>query len=283
MFHREFEVPEDIVLKIKDAIATRAKGLPVAYITGHKEFYGYDFYVDQNVLIPKPDTEVLVDLALNTLAKTYALLEDVNGSLKRIPEICDMCCGSGCVGISVLKTLLDNDGIDVENLPKTTFADISKKALAVASKNAEALLGGGETYADFPCLSSALSRTRILQSNLFENVPFTFDLILANPPYIPHSEAVSLLKDGRSEPLLALDGDVALDGSFSGTEDGLDVIRRLVPQCHEHLLRGGVLIIECGEYNAEDAAILLSQAGFRNVRIERDLNGMLRDVYGEKC
>lgn len=283
MFHRDFEVSAENIQKINYAIVMRAKGLPVAYITGNKEFYGYDFYVNQNVLIPKPDTELLVDLALNSLAKTYSTLEDSSGDLKRIPEICDMCCGSGCVGISVLKTLMENDGISVNSLPKMTFVDISSKALAVVSKNAERLLGAGETYSNFPDLSSALSRTRIIHSNLFENVPFTFDLILSNPPYIPHSEAISLLSDGRSEPILALDGDVASNGEYSGTEDGLALIRRLVPQCYDRLSRGGLLIMECGEYNAQGAAGLFEQSGFRNVHIERDLSGMLRDVCGEKC
>ena len=107
-------------------------------------------------------------------------------------------------------------------------------------------------------------------------------MIVTNPPYVPHSESVELLKDGRSEPLLALDGDVDLDGKPSGTDDGLGLIRQLVPQCYEHLNRNGVLIMETGEYNAEETAELFKLAGFRNVIIEYDMNEMMRDVVGIK-
>ena len=105
---------------------------------------------------------------------------------------------------------------------------------------------------------------------------------MTNPPYVPHSESVELLKDGRSEPLLALDGDVDEYGEYDFTDDGLSLIRRLVPQCYEHLNRNGVLIMETGDYNAEETAELFKQAGFRNVRIEYDMNEMMRDVVGVK-
>ena len=121
-----------------------------------------------------------------------------------------------------------------------------------------------------------------VQSNLFENIPHSFDLIVTNPPYVPHAESLELLKDGRSEPLLALDGDVTENGEYAHTEDGLSLIRRLVPQCYEHLNRNGVLIMETGEYNAEETAELFKSAGFRTVRIEYDMNEMMRDVVGVK-
>jgi release factor glutamine methyltransferase len=93
---------------------------------------------------------------------------------------------------------------------------------------------------------------------------------------------VELLKDGRSEPLPALDGDVNEAGESSGSDDGLALIRRLVPQCYQHLNRNGVLIMETGEYNAEATAELFKQAGFRNIHIEYDMNEMMRDVVGVK-
>lgn len=255
----------------ENAIDRRTTGFPVAYITGCKEFYGYDFSVTPDVLIPKPDTEVLIDNALNYLGQIYAANEGPGGTVTSIPEVCDMCSGSGCVGTSIMAALRDNDGIAVNDLPKMTFADISLKALEVTRKNAEAILG-----------EEIMSKLRFSHSNLFDNVPFKFDMIVTNPPYVPHSESLELLKDGRSEPLLALDGDVSDEGNWTGTEDGLALIRRLIPQCFEHLVRGGILLMETGEYNAEETARLFKECGFKNVHIEYDMNGMMRDVIGEK-
>lgn len=282
LLNRDFELSTEQEEKFLYDIKKRQTGLPVAYITQKKEFYGFNFFVNPDVLIPKPDTELLVDQALNALAVLYQKIENADGTIKKIPEICDMCSGSGCVGISVLKTLTENDGISVNNLPKLTFVDISKKALDITQKNAENLLGNGEKFKDLEKLKSPLSKVRILQSNLFENVPFSFDMIITNPPYVPHEEAVELLTDGRSEPLLALDGDVDVNGEYAGTKDGLALIKRLVPQCYEKLVRGGLLLMETGEYNAEKTAELFVKTGFKNVRIEKDLNDMLRNVCGEK-
>lgn len=274
LLKRDCQLSEEQEKAFVAAVEKRKTGLPVAYITGQKEFFGFDFFVNPAVLIPKPDTEILVEQALNALGLFYGRMENADGSLKKIPEICDMCCGSGCVGISVLKALAENDGISVENLPKMTFADISGAALEVCQKNARRLLDFDENIP---------SRLRFIRSNLFENLPdYSFDFILTNPPYVPHSESLELLKDGRSEPLLALDGDVTAEGEFSGTEDGLFLIRRLVPQCFERLAPGGLLIMETGEYNAEETARLFKEAGFKDVGLKKDLNGMLRNVTGTK-
>ena len=247
-----------------DAIEKRKTGLPIAYITNHKEFFGYDFYVTPSVLIPKPDTELLVELALN-------VLEDKSrSSPDSIFNVCDMCAGSGCVGISILKTLARKK--TEKNLPKFVLSDISENALDIAKKNSSRLL------------DKNLLRDKIhfVRSNLFENISQNFDLIVTNPPYVPHSECIELLKDGRSEPILALDGDVSEIGENSGTNDGLALIRRLIPQCYEHLNRGGILIMESGEYNTEEAEKKFKDSGFRYTRIELDMNEMLRDVIGIK-
>ncbi|WP_407424988.1 peptide chain release factor N(5)-glutamine methyltransferase [Treponema sp.] len=251
------------------AIEKRKTGLPVAYITGHKEFFGLDFYVTPDVLIPKPDTELLVELALDALEDKF------RANTEKIPTVCDMCTGSGCVGLSILKTLADKSKDSEENKFSTfnfqlsiSLVDISEKALDVARINAKRLIP------DFT--------PHFVHSNLFENIPNSFDLIVTNPPYVPHTESLELLKDGRSEPLLALDGDIDEYGEYDFTEDGLSLIRRLVPQCYGHLNRNGVLIMETGEYNAEETAELFKKAGFRNVKIEYDMNEMMRDVTGVK-
>lgn len=259
LLNRDYELNAGQEREFLSAIERRKTGFPVAYITGHKEFFGLDFYVTPDVLIPKPDTELLVELALDALEDKFRAKPDM------IPTVCDMCTGSGCVGLSIAKNIKMSN----EKSLAITLVDISEKALDVARKNAERLLS--EKYS-----------VHFVQSNLFENIPHTFDLIVTNPPYVPHSESVELLKDGRSEPLLALDGDVDEYGEYDFTDDGLSLIRRLVPQCYEHLNRNGVLIMETGEYNAEETAELFKQAGFRNVRIEYDMNEMMRDVVGVK-
>ena len=273
LLNRDFELSGEQESDFLAAIEKRKTGLPVAYITGHKEFFALDFLVTPDVLIPKPDTELLVELALDALEDKF------RANPASIPTVCDMCTGSGCVGISI------NAELKMQNAElKMTFVDISEKALEVAKRNAQRLLGTGEPSDQCPVPHYELSimNCAFVQSNLFENIPHTFDLIVTNPPYVPHSESLELLKDGRSEPLLALDGDVTENGEYARTEDGLSLIRRLLPQCYEHLNRNGVLIMETGEYNAQETAELFRLAGFRNVRIEYDMNEMMRDVVGVK-
>ncbi len=279
LFHRDFELDGGTEKKIASAVEKRKNGLPVAYITSHKEFYGLDFYVNPSVLIPKPDTEVLVDFAADEILDKYSSSFSKNLPLY-IPLVCDMCAGSGCVGLSVLRELekrfsaLDGRGEEwakTDNLPKFVLADLSLDALEVAKKNVQSLLSG-----------DLRQRVRFVQSNLFEQIPFVFDVIVTNPPYVPHSQSVELLEDGRSEPLLALDGDVDGNGNPSGSDDGLALIRRLVPECYAHLSKNGVLLMETGEYNAEETAELFKKAGFRNVHIELDLSEKMRDVIGTK-
>ena len=302
LLNRDFALTAEQKAVFLSSIEKRKTGLPVAYITGHKEFFGLDFFVTPDVLIPKPDTELLVELALDALEDKFRAKPEA------IPTVCDMCTGSGCVGLSIAKTLSDKASEKKETTDYTdgckcdvsedfrecggaedsrslslTLVDISEKALDIAKKNAERLLKLDER-SNVPKRNFQLStfNFHLIQSNLFENVLPAFDLIVTNPPYVPHSESVELLKDGRSEPLLALDGDVNERGESSGSDDGLALIRRLVPQCYEHLNRNGVLIMETGEYNAEATAELFKEAGFRNIHIEYDMNEMMRDVVGVK-
>ena len=281
LLNRDFELSPEQESAFLAAIEKRKTGFPIAYITGHKEFFGLDFCVTPDVLIPKPDTELLVELALDALEDKFRSgFDSLNHHANFIPTVCDMCTGSGCVGLSIAKTMMMNNEQSATGNEKSiaiTLVDISEKALAVARKNAERLL-----FADKSSFPNTITHCSFLISNLFENIPHTFDLIVTNPPYVPHEESLELLKDGRSEPLLALDGDVDEYGEYDFTNDGLSLIRRLVPQCYEHLNRNGVLIMETGEYNAEETAELFKQAGFRNVRIEYDMNEMMRDVVGVK-
>ena len=261
LMNKNFALNQSQEKKIFEWTSAREQGLAVAYIIGKKEFFGYDFFVNQNVLLPKADTEILVSRAIEIIS------EKITANDNRILTVCDMCAGSGCIALSVLRTLADCERVLFERLPQFTMADISLDALSVAKKNAEILLHGKEN-----------SRVKFIQSNLFEAVPFSFDVILANPPYIPHEEARALLADGRGEPLLALDGDVSREGDFSGTNDGLEVARRLALEAKSHLAPNGFLLMETGEYNADAAADFLRLHNFYSVEILRDLEGQKRVV-----
>lgn len=269
LLNRSMEIPEAKMEWLKSALSDRLQGLPVAYITGHKEFYGYDFIVSPSVLIPKPDTEILVERAIELI------LEKMEVHPNQVLTVCDMCTGSGCIALAVLRTLIDVYKIPYGNLPAFTLVDISDAALEIAKENARTLADG---------LSDKI---HFVRSNLFEQFTLTggwsFDLILTNPPYIPHSMVNELLKDGRNEPRLALDGDVSLTGDAAYTEegeladDGLEIIRNLIPQAKIHLSPLGIILMETGEYNAEAAALLAEKNGFKS-RIHKDLEGQLRGV-----
>ncbi|MBQ4554687.1 MAG: peptide chain release factor N(5)-glutamine methyltransferase [Spirochaetaceae bacterium] len=238
---------------IQQGIEKRLSGLPVAYITNHKEFFGYDFYVDQNVLIPKPDTELLVEQALLAVDKAFATAPEKKTDYK----IADICTGSGCIAISVLKTLFQKYRASI----KVAASDISKAALVVAEKNADTLLSQEERQ-----------NISFYQGDLFQAFSSSenqkFDMILSNPPYVPTNLTDELLSDGRSEPRLALDGE----------SDGLGIIRRLVVEAKNHLKEGGVFFLEAGEYNVEEAGKCLLNAGFTDIFIHKDLAGLLRLV-----
>ena len=262
LLHEKDELNVEQFSKLSDAVFARKTGLPVAYITGRKEFYGYDFFVTPDVLIPKPDTEILVESAI------LKITEKINEEGKNgISSICDICTGSGCVGLSVIKSLSERNEIPSAKLPELTLSDISSAALLIAEKNAKNLLP-----------KELCQKINLVKSDLFSAIHKKFDMILSNPPYVPSKMVDELLKDGRSEPRLALDGDAYEEPS----NDGLSLIRRLVPQCMEHLNDGGILIVETGEYNALETKAIFEKSGFSHVKIIKDLEGQARDVYGEK-
>ena len=271
LLKRGYEIPQDKEAWLNDASARRATGLPIAYITGHKEFYGYDFIVSPDVLIPKPDTEILVERAVDVILS----MMDARG--ENLLTVCDMCTGSGCIAIAVAKTLLEDERVPPEQLPKFTLADISEPALDIARRNATALLSDHG--------SLVMSRFNFVRTNLFDAISeaIKYDVILSNPPYIPHTMVDELLKDGRSEPRLALDGDITLEGDRAcemngqAKDDGLEIIRNMIPQAQSHLAPRGTILMETGEYNAEATAALATEAGF-NTDIHRDLEGQLRVV-----
>lgn len=269
LLNKDKNLSELEIAKLSDAIAKRKSGLPVAYITNCKEFFGYDFFVNPDVLIPKPDTEILVEKAIDFI------IAKIENNSDKIFTICDMCTGSGCIAISVFRTLVDSYKIPLSKMPKFTLVDISEKALQIARKNAESL-----------CSKDELCNFHFIKSNLFENIQYSYDVILTNPPYIPHSMVQKLLQDGRSEPVLALDGDITLFGERAKTadgkekDDGLEIIRNLIPQCKSHLSPMGIVLMETGEYNAEETSQIAKNYGFKT-EIFTDLENQLRVVVME--
>ena len=250
------------------AVERRCTGLPIAYITGEKDFWGLSFHVTPDVLIPKPDTELLVERSLAIVREKAAALPP-----DRPFFILDPCTGSGCVAISLLHTL-EAEGIKNSSC---IAIDISPAALAIARTNAERLLSA-ETQrrlyiiaGDMRTLPETLVRLRESSSPsslIFK--PIRFDLIAANPPYVPSALTQKLLQDGRSEPILALDG-----GS-----DGLDFIRILANNTRTVLNRNGVLLSEVGEYHSQAARRIFESVGFSDVRIHQDLAGQDRLIEG---
>lgn len=166
------EVPENIVQDFKNKIEEIRNGRPIQYITNTQEFMGLNFYVDENVLIPRPDTEVIVEEVIN-----YCNNEK-NGKAK----ILDLCTGSGIIAISLAKYLPNCEII---------ATDISNKALEVAKKNQ---------------LNNKVSNIRWIHSNLFSKIYEKFDIIVSNPPYIKKDVINELEEEVKKEPIIALDG-----------------------------------------------------------------------------
>jgi release factor glutamine methyltransferase len=231
-------MPEELAL-YRDMIQRRRKGEPVAYIRGEKEFYGRVFRLDRRVLVPRPDTETLVEVALARSAPR---------SLSA--RVLDLCTGSGCVAITLAA---ERPTIKVDAV------DISADAIAVARDNALRL--------------GAVFPIRFLVGDLFGPLDprARYDLITANPPYIPDSEIEALPSDIRLfEPRAAL----------AGGADGLAVTRRIVAGARGFLSASGVLAVEVGSGQADAVAQLLADAGFSRVERTRDYGGHERVVSG---
>lgn len=250
-----FPVSKKKYRKIRRCLSKRKKGLPIAYITGKKEFYGYDFYVNRAVLIPKPDTEILVEKALEKASGNFPKGKTL--------KVLDLCAGSGAIGISFLLEAVKL-GIPCEMV----FSDISAKALKVCRKN----LKFHSTREPF-----LNKRTKVLKGNLLIPVlkiygKESFDLVLTNPPYVPEKTSRELLKDGRAEPFLALNG-----GS-----DGLDLIRKLIPDAQKLLVPGGLIFLESGETQTEIVSRYFLDNGFCSIIRHKDLEGQFRVTEARK-
>ena len=250
----------------------RRRRIPLAQILGRQSFYGLDFFVNEDVLIPRADTECLVDLVLEDYAdlakqagKTYAEKQNLekqnsehvsnkhednveNGAISSSLNILDLCTGSGCIGISVAKHL---------PYQELLLVDLSEKALAVAKKNAEKHLG---------------ENVRLLQSDLLTAVQGKkFSLLLSNPPYI-----VSRVIPGLEREVSEYEPKMALDGG----EDGLLFYRRIAKEAKKVLLPGARLYLEIGYDQGESVKDIFQKEGYEAVEVFPDLSGNPRVVRG---
>lgn len=224
---------EEQKILLREYLEKRKMRIPVQHILGVQCFMGLNFTVTKDVLCPRQDTEVLVEEALKRI--------------KPGSHILDMCTGSGCILISLLKYVKGCTG---------TGVDLSEKALKIAEKNAKDL----ETNCTF------------IHSDLFENIEGKFDVIVSNPPYIATKEIDSLMPEVRDmEPRMALDG----------MEDGLFFYRKIIRESVKYLTRNGWLLFEIGYDQGEAISAMMKSAGYCEVEVIKDLAGLDRVVIGK--
>ncbi len=240
---------EDIVLsntdieRIKKAVKKRATHYPLQYIVGSVEFMGINFLIDPGVLIPRPETELLVETALTYMAD------------REYRTVLDLCCGSGVIGLSIAS---------MERNAFISFTDNSKRAVHLTIKNSESL--------------GLTPRVRFYTGDLFSRVPASerFDLIVSNPPYVPHARMRHLQKEVLYEPVTAIDGG----------RKGMEVIKRIIQQAGKFLNQNGMLIIEHDDTQKRYLETLCTdtdQTALKYMKTINDLSGLPRiSIFSRK-
>ncbi|MCI8999978.1 MAG: peptide chain release factor N(5)-glutamine methyltransferase [Clostridia bacterium] len=222
----------------QNSIQKLEEGYPLQYITHHQEFMKLDFYVDEKVLIPRADTEITV--------------EEVIWYSKNKPKnlrILDLCTGSGAIAISLGKYLPNCEIVAV---------DISKEALKIAKKNAK---------------QNEVNNITFVQSNLFEKVRGTFDIIVSNPPYIKTGVIETLEPQVQKEPILALDGG----------GDGLMFYRKILTKAGTYLKQDGAIFLEIGYDQKEEVVNIIQETKeYEEIQTKKDLSGNNRMVMAKK-
>lgn len=233
--HDRDEVTKEQINRLENLVKERLKNKPMQYILGHCEFMGLDFKVTENTLIPRGDTENIVEEVIATIENSG------------YNTVLDMCTGTGAIAISVAHY----------TKAKVTASDISSKALEVARENAKIL------NAD----------VNFIESDLFENINETFDVLVSNPPYIESEVIPTLMEQVKDyEPMLALDGG----------KDGLDFYRNIINQAKNYINQNGCIVFEIGYNQGGQVKSLLENAGFVNINVKQDLAGLDRLVIGFK-
>lgn len=271
--HGDREVTAEQEGVYKELLRKRSEHIPLQYLTGVQNFMGLDFTVNRHVLIPRQDTEILVEEAMKELHDGM--------------EVLDLCTGTGCILISLLYYSNNCRGVG---------ADISEGALEIAADNAERLLGsrrvsnsskvslGERETAEKLCGTEQADvgiellygtdpdrQVSFVHSDLFENVDGKFDMIVSNPPYIQSEVIDTLMPEVREhEPRQALDGG----------RDGLLFYRRILAEVFRYLRRGGTLFFEIGHDQGESVSRLMEESGLTEIRVVKDYGGLDRVVWG---
>ncbi len=246
LIHETENLNDEDINKYREDIYKLCNGHPVQYITNKQEFMGLEFYVDENVLIPQPDTEILVEKVIN-------ICKNLCNNIR----ILDLCTGSGAIGIAIAKNI-DNSEI--------TLSDISNNALKIANKNRKTLVGTDDSVCP-------QNKIQIIQSDLFEKIKTKFDIIVSNPPYIKTEVIKTLDKEVQNEPKLALDGG----------EDGLNIYRRIINEAYKFLNPNGYLCLEIGyDQKKEVIKLIKDTRKYKEVYSIKDLAGNDRVIICKK-
>ncbi len=254
LYSGSLEISAEISDRIDSFAARRAQGEPLQYIIGHVDFYGLKINVGRGVLIPRPETELLVEEAIKLLKETPPHPPLSKGGQRGV-KILDLCTGSGCIAIALAK-----------RLPEAHVYGIDKSDTAIQ-------------YAIQNATKNNIKNVHFIKGDLFEPVTahcslFTvhcFDCIVSNPPYIKTADIQGLQREIKDyEPVEAL----------NGGEDGLDFYRRIFENAHKFLKETGIIILEIGHGQADDVGKIAMNAGFKNVTFIKDYAGIKRILVG---
>ncbi len=238
--HSEMLLTDTEQEQVAQAVQKRLVGWPLQYLIGEWEFYGYPVYVGEGVLIPRPETELLVREALTVL-----------GSLqKESPAVADLCSGSGCIAIAVAREYLS---------ARVTAVEKYDDAYGYLERN----IIKNETENVMPVKADVLGP-------LAQSLAGMFDVIVSNPPYIKTADMKTLQREVRFEPSEALDG----------RKDGLHFYREITTRWKTCLLPGGTLLYEIGQDQGESVAAILQENGFTDIQVMQDYNKLNRIVRG---
>ena len=232
---KERRVYKKTLNKIYNLINKRIKGMPVAYLLKNAYFYSNKFFVNNNVLIPRPETELLVEQAYESIKN------------KKDQQILDLCCGSGCVGISIYRKL--------QHKPQIVFSDISREALRVCKKNLMRF--------------KIKKNSTIIQSDLFHKINKKFNLIVCNPPYINYRDFLNLEKSIKNyEPKKAL----------VSTQNGTGHLKKIIKDSKKKLYEDGILIVEIGYDQSNESEDFFKKHRFNDIVVLKDLSGIKRAI-----
>ncbi len=243
--HIDDPLPESQLAPLRELLRQRGKGVPLQHLLGSTEFYRREFRSDARALIPRPETEELVELALQRAEKKPGL------------SILDMGCGSGIIGITLALEL-------AACRPEVTLVDISADALALTLENATALGAKVRTYC-----SDLFSAWQPTPENAVVP-PSGFDLVLANLPYVPEGERGEASPEVRHDPATAL----------YGGEDGLDVVRRFLADARPYLAPGALVMLEVGHDQGALTQQYMEALGYERCGLLTDMSGKARFPYG---